>query len=313
MFDRTRSKPSIDLSVGLHTALLPQGGMWRTGRLGLLSLVLITSTWMAGCASTHQHVNSTSSQDWQAPGATEFEAFAAAPVLLVGEQHDAAQHHRIQTDLVTWLTSRGSLAALVLEMAEQGNSTAGLPANASAAEVKSALGWVDAAWPWADYEGAIMAAVRAGVPVLGANLSRADLRAAMGQPTLESLLPESALREQDERMRIGHCGMLPERQIRPMTRMQIARDQAMAQTLARSLNQSLTQSLPPMGSVLLLAGHGHTDKTVGVPLHLKVPHRVLRFQAGPTPSGVADRSADTIWITPALPPTDYCAALRRPR
>jgi uncharacterized iron-regulated protein len=309
MFDRTRSEPSVDLSVGLHTAHGLQRRTWLAGRLGLLTLALIASIWIAGCASTHQQVNSTSSQDWQAPGATEFEAFATAPVLLVGEQHDAAQHHRIQTDLVTWLTARGSLVTLVLEMAEQGNSTSGLPAHASVAEVKSALGWVDAGWPWADYEGAIMAAVRAGVPVLGANLSRADLRAAMSQPALESLLPESALREQDERMRSGHCGMLPESQIRPMTRMQIARDQAMAQTLARSLNQTLT----PKGSVLLLAGHGHTDKTVGVPLHLKVPHRVLRLQAGPATSGIADSSADTVWVTPALPPTDYCAALRRPR
>jgi len=276
---------------------------------------------MTACSTIH----TSSSQDWQAPGATEFEAFATASVLLVGEQHDAAQHHRIQTDLVQWLTERGRLAALVLEMAEQGQSTAGLDRQASVDAVKTALGWTDAAWPWADYQGAIMAAVRAGVPVVGANLSRAGLRQAMSQPALEQLIPPPALLVQDERMRAGHCGMLPESQIRPMTRVQIARDQAMAQTLEMSLQAALAtmpSSDGPTGStdaakvrplVLLLAGHGHVDKAVGVPQHLRTTHKVLRLQAGPA-EGDADQaselSADLVWTTPPLPPTDYCASLR---
>lgn len=236
--------------------------------------------------------------------------------MLLGEQHDAPEHHRIQTELVTWLTARGRLGALVLEMAELGRSTQGLPVAASEAEVQTALTWADAAWPWANYRGAVMAAVRAGVPVIGANLSRTELRAAMNNSPLDAALGTAALSVQDERMRSGHCGMLPESQIRPMTRVQIARDQAMAQALQAALAadrqaaQNTSQQTADR-SVLLLAGHGHVDKTVGIPQHMTVPLRVVRMQAGGemSPTLASDPSADLVWLTPALPPTDYCAGL----
>ena len=329
MFDRAFPQPHIRsmLSRGISLRHLHhhQAGqrVLRLACVGLLSAVMV------GCAILRQPTNSADSHAWQAPGATDFEAFATAPVLLLGEQHDAAQHHRIQTDLVTWLAARGGLAGLVLEMAEQGKSTAGLPPNAGVDAVKTALGWAEAGWPWADYEGAIMAAVRAGVPVVGANLNRTRLREAMNLTALDQRIPSDALLVQDERMRTGHCGMLPESQIRPMTRVQIARDLAMAQTLEASLQATLqearkpTQTQPassaaPAASplaVLLLAGHGHVDKAVGVPQHLSLPHRVLRLQAGASDKAgqAPDSSADLVWLTPALPPTDYCAALRQPR
>jgi len=281
----------------------------RASWLLLLGLVTACSTFQTA-----------PSQHWQAPGATEFEAFATAPVLLLGEQHDAPEHHLIQTELVTWLTANGRLAALVLEMAELGHSTRGLAAIATENEVKTALAWADAAWPWADYQGAVMSAVRAGVPVLGANLNRTELRAAMGNTQLDATLGATALNVQDERMRSGHCGMLPESQIRPMTRVQIARDQAMAKVLQDALSadrqatQHITTHATPQraeSSVLLLAGHGHVDKQVGIPQHVNLPLRVVRMQVGAHPSPMQDKDlgADLIWHTPALPPTDYCATL----
>lgn len=153
--------------------------------------------------------------------------------LLLGEQHDAPQHQDIQTQVVAWLAGQGLLAALTLEMAKQGGSTQGLSAQASAAQVQIALDWDERAWPWAAYGPAIMAAVRRGVPVFGANLSSADLRAAMQDRSLDQTLTETALSTQQQRIRDGHCQLLPESQIAPMTRMQIARDRAMAQTIGR--------------------------------------------------------------------------------
>ena len=47
----------------------------------------------------------------------------------------------------------------------------------------------DADWPWADYGPVVMAAVRAGVPVAGANLPRAQTRTAMQDSTLDARLP----------------------------------------------------------------------------------------------------------------------------
>ena len=116
-----------------------------------------------------------------------------ADALLLGEQHDAPGHHLLERQVVAWLAARGQLAALALEMAEQGHGTAGLPPDASQAQVRAALAWNDDAWPWRDYGPAIMAAVRAGVPVLGANLPAARLREAMRDTALDTRLPPPAL------------------------------------------------------------------------------------------------------------------------
>jgi uncharacterized iron-regulated protein len=71
-----------------------------------------------------------------------------------------------------------------------------------------------------------------------------------------------------------------------MTRVQIARDRTMAQVLGSAAR--------PGKTVVLIAGAGHADPELGVPLHLDG-----RLQA-----------ASRIW--PAGPPKqDYCAVMRR--
>ena len=156
----------------------------------------------------------------------------APDILMLGEQHDAADHQVMHSRVVKALSARGTLAAVVLEMAERGRSTAGLPAGASETEVRQALLWDERGWPWAPYRPAVMAAVAAGVPVLGGNLPRPQLREAMADAQLDAMLPGPALKAQQQAIRQGHCDMLPESQIAPMTRVQIARDRALAQTLA---------------------------------------------------------------------------------
>ena len=182
-----------------------------------------------------------------------------ADVLLLGEQHDAPDHQRLQREAVAWLASRGQLAALVMEMAERGRSTQGLPRDASEAQAQAALQWDDAAWPWKAYGPVVMAAVGAGVPVLGGNLPRTRMRAAMADATLDQHLPAPALAEQQQAMRDGHCGLLPESQIAPMARIQIARDASLAQTAQEALRSGQT--------VLLVAGGGHVLRHLGVPTH----------------------------------------------
>ena len=195
-----------------------------------------------------------------ADGQARLATLLPADALLLGEQHDAPAHQQLQRQAVQWLAARGALAAMALEMAEQGRSTAGLPRDASEADVQRALAWRDAGWPWQTYRPVVMAAVRAGVPVLGANLPAARQREAMRDAALDARLPPAALAEQQQRMRDGHCGLLPESQIGPMTRVQIARDIAMADTV-RAARQ-------PGRTVLLVAGNGHMHRALGVPLHL---------------------------------------------
>ena len=185
---------------------------------------------------------------------------SGADAVLLGEQHDAVAQPALQRQWVAALAARGTLAALTLEMAERGTSTAGLPRGATEAQVQTALQWNTQAWPWERYGPAIMEAVRAGAPVLGANLPRAEQQQAMRDASLDQLLPGPALKAQQQAIRLGHCELLPESQIRPMTRVQIARDRAMAQTIAGAV--------APGKVVVLLAGAGHVDAELGVPQHL---------------------------------------------
>ncbi|MDO5087354.1 MAG: ChaN family lipoprotein [Comamonadaceae bacterium] len=243
-----------------------------------------------------------------------------ANVLLVGEQHDAPAHQQLQRQLIDWLAARGQLAAVALEMAEQGRSTHGLPPQASPAQVQAALGWRDKAWPWRAYGPPIMAAVRAGVPVLGANLPASAMRGAMADARLDARLPPPQLAQQQERIRTGHCGLLPESQIAPMARVQIARDMAMAQTLADVATPQGAPYASPGRVALLITGNGHTHRLLGVPRFLPptLSVRVLSAQSRPASGAPVPDAADgalaegdLVWPTPALPAQDHCAALRQ--
>ncbi|WBY00170.1 ChaN family lipoprotein [Ramlibacter tataouinensis] len=232
---------------------------------------LTLSLQLAGCGSPPPHIAH----------------LQGADVLLLGEIHDQASHQRQHRDVVQALAARGRLAALVLEMAERGHGTAGLPRSADEDAVRAALRWDDQAWPWASYAPAVMAAVRAGVPVLGANLPRGQMRAAMADGSLEGTLDDGALAAQREAIRAGHCDLLPPQQLLPMVRVQIARDRAMARTVAETAQAGRV--------VVLLSGAGHADPALGVPRHLPAA-LVARPVLLERPAGGAAR--------------DYCAELR---
>lgn len=263
--------------------------------LRALALPLLAAALLGACASAPQ---------LDAAQQEQLAALLPADVVLLGEQHDAAEHHALERAVVHSLAARGQLAALVLEMAERGRSTRQLSTRASAAQVRRALAWNDAGWPWAAYGPVVMTAVRAGVPVLGANLSREQMRAAMSEAALDQRLSPAALGEQRERIRQGHCNTLPEAQIAPMTRIQIARDVALAETAL--------QQRQPGRTVLVLAGNGHVDRALGIPQHVPADVRlaVIAMQAG---AGADASRADQVWTTPALPPRDYCAQLKPQR
>lgn len=233
-----------------------------------------------------------------------------ADIILLGEQHDAADHQQVHRIVVEALAAKNSLAALALEMTSQGQSTVALASNASEDAVRQALQWNNAGWPWSAYGPAVMAAVRAGVPVIGANLPPAQLRQAMARTELDAVLAAPALKAQQQNIRTGHCDLLPESQIAPMTRVQIARDLAMADTLAKAVQAGKT--------VVLLAGGGHVDRSLGVPLHLAPGLKVKAVLIRPeiqTDLSESVSNFDAIWPAQAAPVVDYCAkfgASRRP-
>lgn len=222
------------------------------------------------------------------------------PVLIFGEQHDQPDHQRQVARAVKQLAAQGRLAAVVIEMAEQGRSTAGLPRDADAASVRGALAWTG--WEWPVYEGVVMAAVRGGVPVLGGNLPRAKLRETMGDAGRDALVDAGAREKLAVAVREGHCGLLPAAQEPGMVRVQIARDQAMAETVA--------DALQPGRQVLLLTGAQHAARDRGVPVHLALRHGAPRVHVivfGQEDHGLA---ADELRPARLTPRPDPCEGLR---
>lgn len=259
-----------------------------------LSLVLLA---LPGCAL--QPLSTPADSAWQA----ELERWPASDALLLGEQHDAPEHQRWEADSVRWLAERGRLAALVIEMAEAGTGTDGLPPDANAAQVYAALRWNEAAWPWERYRAVVMAAVAAGVPVRGGNLPRSRMRAAMQDEALDRHLPPAALALQRNAIEEGHCGLLPADRVMPMVRIQLARDASMAQVVQQARQEGRT--------VLLAAGWGHVRRDLGVPTWLPANFnaKVAIAQAGQARTAI-ESEANYIHPTPALAPRDHCAELR---
>lgn len=241
--------------------------------------------------------------------ALRVQALLPLDALLLGEQHDNPDHQRIHREVIEALAARGALGAVVIEMAQRGASTQPLGASASEDAARAALQWDDKAWHWSAYAPAIMAAVRAGVVVIGANLPREQMREAMRQANLDTRLSGPALKAQQRLIRSGHCDLLPESQVSPMTRIQIARDVAMAATVAEIVAGAKAGGK----TVLLLAGSGHVDSALGVPQHFPPEMSSKSVLLGALPAASNNGRAagfDLVWPTALAPAKDYCADLK---
>ena len=272
----------------------------RTVLSVLLPIVLVS-----GCAGLAEApLLRPLSDDIALATAARIDPLLPTEVLLIGEQHDAPQHQQIEQQVIALLAARGLLAAVALEMADAGVSTANLKPSSTEQQVKFALKWHDQGWPWEAYGPAVMTAVRAGVLVLGANLPRAQMQGSMGDGRLDGQLPGPALKAQQQLIRIGHCNLLPESQITPMTRVQIAKDISMANTLS--------QAVLPGKTVVMLSGSGHADRKLGIPQHLatSISSKAVRLLAGKVDAENAE-AFDSVWTTPALSEKDYCADFKK--
>lgn len=187
----------------------------------------------------------------------------APRVWIFGEEHDQPDQQRQIAATVQALAQQGRLAAVVLEMANRGQDTRGLAPDAPEAAVRERLAWQTQGWPWEAYGPVVMAAVRAGVPVIGGNLPRAEMRAAMADASLEERVDAPARERLLEAVKVGHCGLLPANRERDMLRGQIGRDAALARTLQEALPQAGSGQV-----VVLHTGVQHASRDRGVPVHL---------------------------------------------
>jgi len=286
----------------------------HTGRCAAWAAALATLIALGGCATPPAQLSDL--QRITLPDVRQQDAQAVAHVVMLGEQHDAAQHQNLQRLTIDSLARQGRLAAVVLEMADRGRDTQGLSRDATEQAAQAALAWRDAGWPWKAYGPVVMQAIRLGIPVYGSNLPFSEMRDVMNDATWDQRVPDAVFATQKQAVADGHCGLLPESQLTPMARIQIARDHTMAKQISAVSR--------PGGVTLYIAGSAHTDLGLGVPIHLKsltgtnnskqAPIQItsIRLVAdGRTGiSPIDNGEADWHWHTDVLPARDYCAELK---
>ncbi len=238
------------------------------------------------------------------------ERLAAAPRVLVGEQHDNPDHHALEQWLLRALETRRPQGGVLLEMlvpAQQAPVDAAREAFARGqppAELERALAW-QKGWDWALYGPLVRYALTRPYPLMAANLDRSEVMDIYERrPSLAGRVSTAgpvrdALRAQ---IRDAHCGLLPEDQLPAMLAVQQQRDRRMAERL-----------LAAPEPALLFAGAYHVRRDLGVPLHardLRPGAREVVVILSEVGKEVSPQAADYVWYTAAVPEQDHCAALR---
>ena len=211
------------------------------------SVCVLAAAALVGCAST-----SGTLQKQLTPQQIQTLDGLEASVLMLGEQHDASDHQHLHALVIEHLLTQQRLAAVVIEMATSDGQTTVLDSGATEQSVQLALGWDNNAWPWVAYAPAIMQAVAANVPVIGGNLSHVELGSFMQDANMQRAVAPAVWAHHLQAVDDGHCNMLPATQLAPMARVQVARDQRMAQTVERAT---------VAGKVVLLLTAAHTPTT----------------------------------------------------
>ena len=228
--------------------------------------------------------------------------------LIVGEQHDNRDHHALQLWLLQSLGERRAQGSLLLEMLtpdQQLRVDDVRHASTPPADLPDALAW-QSGWDWNLYGPIVRFALTQQYPLLAANLDTLEVRAVYAPPPTLSGSRSNAASVKDElleQVSDSHCGLLPKSQMPAMLAVQQQRDRRMAERLLAAPTPSL-----------LFTGAYHARKDVGVPIHvldLGEPQAPMVLMLAEQGSEVTPAMADYVWYTPATPPQDYCAQMRK--
>ena len=251
---------------------------------------------------------------------------AATDVLLLGERHDNADHHRLQAWMVSAMVAVGHRPAVAFEMIPRdlGDRLRGyLEQGGTAAGLGEALDWQDSGWPdWSIYQPIAEVALENGLDIVAADLPLAKRRqisetGAGGLPdglrrlwALERPWPEEMTQSLLEELSRAHCDVAPPEAFARQAEVQRARDAAMADSLLQTVERGDT--------AVLIAGAGHTRPDRGVPWFLaaRLPDletlsvAFREVETGRTqPALYGDQGEhDLIWFTPRHDDVDPCEA-----
>jgi uncharacterized iron-regulated protein len=250
-------------------------------------------------------------------------AMRRAPNVLLGEVHDNAAQHRARAEALRTLLRGGARPALVFEQFDRERQAdidrarkADLPAGRARADhlIEAGAG-VRSGWDWTLYRPFVELALDYDLPIVAANLSRADasriakegFAGVFGAPTIAALglarVPPDVVAAQEQAVDDGHCGQMPKEWLPRLARAQIARDAVMAQLLRPHLSRG----------AVLLAGDGHVRNDIGVPRYLSTEERAITLTIGLVESENAQGDwrapYDIAFVTPTQTRADPCAEL----
>lgn len=265
-----------------------------------------------------------------------FERTAQAILLLLGEKHDNADHHRLQARVLrAFARTRGAQPpALVMEML---NPAQIAPLRAHRRRLvndvdglRAILAWDRSGWPsWDIYRPLFAAAVADRMALKAGNLPRSEIRGigrkgydAVGDANTRDYLsahPPSDTERAAIRQTIiaSHCGHTSKGMVSGMISIQRARDATMARALITAADAS--------GAAVLVAGTGHIRSDRGVPRFLQgldagAPTLGIAFiEVRPGRDVAGDYAAiygaerlpfDIAWFTPAVDFEDPCVKFR---
>jgi uncharacterized iron-regulated protein len=214
---------------------------------------------MAGCASGGKQA---------ATPAASAEPAGNPQVLLLGEVHDNAEGHKLRYELLRRRVEAGWRPAIVMEQFDRENQDALTQAQKGCLDAQCVIRVVGGPrWDWQLYYPVIQLALTYQLPLVAANLSRADasrvvrdgVRATFDPKSIQDYhldqpLPADIRSAQQQEIVDGHCNMLPDMMIGGMVDAQVARDIWMAKIVREQQPRD----------VVLIAGNGHVRKDIGV-------------------------------------------------
>ncbi|WP_169569276.1 ChaN family lipoprotein [Sneathiella limimaris] len=276
-----------------------------------LSLIVLMGSLLVGCtapdpypsASVFDTVNSTQLA----------KNISSAEYVMIGEKHDNPAHHKIQAELLQTFLKPGDLVVFEMINELQQPVIDQFLANKIAYEdLATELNWSEGGWPGWEYYGPLFKVSKdAGAQILYGSFPRQKLmKQGMLKIARPKVLSDEQMAELDQEIRYSHCKMLPENMVRPMSNLQVIKDDLMATQLRQKKDGA---------QAFLIAGNGHTRMDRGVPLHLQKKGEdnifvlgLIEEEAEPAEWELFT-TYNAIWITEGIGKTheDYCKGLKK--
>jgi len=250
------------------------------------------------------------------------QVMARRPVVLLGEVHDNAAQHATRAAALRLLLAGGARPAIAFEQFDRERQAdidrarhEAPPAGRPLAEHVIEQARPARGWDWALYRPFVELALEYDLPIVAANLSRADAvrvatqgfaavfdEATRARFALDAL-PPPLLAAHERAVDDGHCNRMPADSLPAMARAQIARDLVLAQAIRPHFARG----------VVLLTGNGHARNDIGIPFFLSEAERPRVITIGLLERAATDgewaKHFDVAFSTPVQAREDPCATI----